>query len=187
MDPWNNCCQSGYRRSNRPANGNHFGASLVWSCEEMSCLSQKKVLCILFKPDLAIKMQDNLIKREIQCSSEQLVSLVCAAGQNISCKVERSVRNCRGTQTIASKVMLKSIPWYECPGSAYFNHRWFWELEGDLDSYRELSHNKHPLKVGIGDKKSFKKKKKRRNPSKTSVRVLDLWSLLTFLTSRSEI
>lgn len=64
-------------------------------------------------------MQDNLIKREIQCSSEQLVSLVCAAGQNISCKVERSVRNCRGTQTIASKVMLKSIPWHECPGSAY--------------------------------------------------------------------
>lgn len=40
------------------------------------------------------------------------------------------------------------------------NHRWFGELEGDLDSNREMSHYKHPLKVGIGDKKSFKKKKK---------------------------
>lgn len=43
------------------------------------------------------------------------------------------------------------------------NHRWFGELEGDLDSYREMSHNKHPLKVGIGDKKSFKKKKKKKS------------------------
>lgn len=40
------------------------------------------------------------------------------------------------------------------------NHRWFGELEGDLDSYRELSHNKHPLKVGTRNPSRKKKKKK---------------------------
>lgn len=44
------------------------------------------------------------------------------------------------------------------------NHRWFWVLEEDLDSYREMSHSKYPLKVGIGNKKFFKKVSKGLGP-----------------------